>query len=453
MVPLINSFKSFFTKGDIRSISVKRNIAGSICLKCISIIVSLQVVPLTIDYIDSDRYGIWLTVSSIVAWLAYFDMGFANGFRNKFSEARSKDDVIMARAYVSTTYAALTVIFGVLFILSLVINNFLDWNKILRVNLISNIEFQYLFGILACFFCLNMIFGIFSMMLTADQKPALSSLISTSGQLLSFIAICLLVKFTSGNLLYLALAFSGIPCVVLGIVSLIAFNCSRYKMVAPKISAIRVSLVKDIIGLGGQFFIIMVSMLFIYQFINIIISRVEGAYAVTQYNVAYKYFNVLFMVFVIVLNPFWSATTDAFVRKDFVWMKRMVRKLEMLWLCSIPALIIMVLCANQIFDWWLDKTVTVPISVTIAVAIYIMFQIAGNIYMYIINGTGKVRVQLIIYGCFAVIAIPIMNYTCVRFGTQGLLLLPTLVYIIQAICCRMQLNKIMNETATGVWNK
>jgi hypothetical protein len=39
-------------------------------LKCISILVSLQVVPLTIGYVNPTKYGIWLTLSSIIALLS-----------------------------------------------------------------------------------------------------------------------------------------------------------------------------------------------------------------------------------------------------------------------------------------------------------------------------------------------------------------------------------------------
>ena len=77
---------AYFTKGNERSVAVKKNIAVSLVLKCISILVSLQVVPLTIGYVNPTKYGIWLTLSSIIAWLSYFDLGFAHGFRNRFAE-------------------------------------------------------------------------------------------------------------------------------------------------------------------------------------------------------------------------------------------------------------------------------------------------------------------------------------------------------------------------------
>lgn len=41
-----------------RSVVVKKNIITSFFLKCISILVSLQVVPLTITYINPTKYGI-----------------------------------------------------------------------------------------------------------------------------------------------------------------------------------------------------------------------------------------------------------------------------------------------------------------------------------------------------------------------------------------------------------
>lgn len=82
--------------GNSRSIIVKKNIIASFFLKCISILVSLQVVPLTITYINPTKYGIWLTLSSIIAWLSYFDLGFAHGFRNRFSEAKANGNILLA---------------------------------------------------------------------------------------------------------------------------------------------------------------------------------------------------------------------------------------------------------------------------------------------------------------------------------------------------------------------
>lgn len=87
---------------------------------------------------------------------------------------------------------------------------------------------------------------------------------------------------------------------------------------------------------------------------NIIISRLEGPNVVTQYNIAYKYFNVLFMVFIIVLTPFWSAFTDAFYNRDYCWMKTAMHKLERLWLLCIPVTVLMILIADFFTKYGLE---------------------------------------------------------------------------------------------------
>ena len=71
-----------------RSKDAVNNIALSLVGKAISVLSSLLIVPLTINYVNPTRYGIWLTLSSIIAWVSFFDLGMGNGFRNKFAEAK-----------------------------------------------------------------------------------------------------------------------------------------------------------------------------------------------------------------------------------------------------------------------------------------------------------------------------------------------------------------------------
>lgn len=307
--------------------------------------------------------------------------------------------------------------------------------------------------LLISFFGLNMILQVFAALVTADQRPALASLINVLGQAFAFLTILILTHtIRHGNLIQLALAFSGVPVLVLGLISLFMFY-GRYSQFRPSIRFVRFSYVKNILGIGGQFFIITTAMLLIFQLMNVIISRELGPDVVTQYNVSYKYFNMLYMIALIIITPFWSAFTDAYTRSNFDWMASMLRNMERLWLLSIPCVIVMILCATPFIAAWLDHVVNVPLSFNISLAIYVELMILANIYMYMINGTGKVRLQLIIYVTFAIIAYPVMTFCCRRWSIPGLLLLPTLVYLFQAVAGRLQIKKIINRSASGIWNK
>lgn len=447
------SFISHFFKGNSATVLVKKNIIGSFLLKIVSIIISFQVVPLTINFVNPTRYGIWLTLSSLMAWFFFFDIGLTNGFRNRFAEAKAKGKIKLARVYVSTTYAALFMLYILMLAIVFPVNMVIDWSDILNVDSSYKVELCRVFMIMVSCLGLNIVAQVFSTLVTADQRPVLASCIQVAGQAIAFLIIYILVHTVkTGSLLSLALVFSGVPVAVLILASLF-FYSSRYYCYRPSLGYVRFKYVKNILGIGGKFFVITTSMLFIFQLMNVIISRVLGPETVTEYNVAYKYFSVLYMMSILILNPFWSAFTDAYTRRDFQWMHSMFRKLEYIWLLSIPAIILMFFCAPWFYKLWINDAVTISRDINISVAIYISFLMLANVYMYLINGIGKVHIQLIIYLSFALIAYPVMTASCRLWGIPGLLAIPTLVYVFQALLGRIQLSKILKGTAAGIWSK
>src|ERR1035437_1248303 len=78
---------SGFGIGHSRTVRAKKNITISLVLRGVSIFISLIMVPLTIHYISPVKYGIWITLSSIVGWFGFFDIGLGHGLRNRFAEA------------------------------------------------------------------------------------------------------------------------------------------------------------------------------------------------------------------------------------------------------------------------------------------------------------------------------------------------------------------------------
>ena len=120
------------TGGSVRTAKLKKNVLLSLFVKAGSIICSLLLVPATIDFVNNVQYGIWLTISSIVAWMSFFDVGFTNGLRNKLAEAFGFGKVKLAKAYISTTYATLSIIFTVLMILLLVVIRFTSMSSLLK---------------------------------------------------------------------------------------------------------------------------------------------------------------------------------------------------------------------------------------------------------------------------------------------------------------------------------
>lgn len=439
--------------GSNRSKKAINNIIVSLITKGIAIITSFLIVPLTIDYVNPTQYGIWMAISSLIGWITYFNLGLGNGFRNRFTEAKANGNTELVRQYVSTTYFAVTCLVVALFLIILVLNQFLDWASVLKVDSEYREELHKVFLVLSTFFCLNMVVDLFRTMLCADQRPGLSSIIHVIGQLLSLGAIFLLTKLTTGSLLNLAVYYAGIPCVFTLLASIFFFRYTKYKNYSPTISCIKPKLIGNILNLGIQFFFINVCVLMIFQVINIIISRELGPDAVTEYNIAYKYFHILYMVMAVIINPFWSAFTDAYAHRDYRWMKQTLSTLEKCWLISIAVGLLMLLVSSWFYKFWLHETVNVSFFVSLSLMVYMVVQTLGGIYMQLINGIGTIRIQLLIYVVFAIISWPLVTYSCRYFGIFGAVLSPVIVYITQAIFGKIQLNKILNNRATSFWAK
>lgn len=448
---IIALIKKYITSGSGRSVKAKKNIIASLINKGVAIIISLLIVPITINYLDAEQYGIWLTLSSIVSWIAYFDIGLGHGFRNKFAEAKACGDIVLARKYVSTTYALLSIIFSIVLVIMLIINTFIDWTLVLNIST-SNVLLRNVVGILVFGVAISFVLNVSTIMLSADQKPALASIISTIGQAAALLVIFILTLSTNGNMELIAIALSWVPCLVVFLSSLYLYR-HQYIEYSPSRRFVDFSLARDIIFLGGKFFVIQISMLVIFQMVNIILSRVLGPDMVTVYNVTYKYYSVSLMVFNIILAPFWSAFTDAYTQQDLCWMKHIKKKLIKIWVAVVIFNFALLLISPLFFKLWLKETVSIPLSVSIAMCIYLCVLSYSSMYMTLLNGIGKVAVQMVVYVVCALFSLPLSYYLCGVYGIVGILLVLSVVYFVQSIFARRQLSLLLNSEATGLWNK
>ncbi len=444
----------FFSKGHQRSILLKKNITASFLIKGTSIAIGLALVPMMINYLEPTRYGIWITLSSIIGWFGFFDIGLGHGLRNRFAESLAKGKHSLAKAYVSTTYAILAFIVVVVLLFFYTINPLLNWNKLLNAgqDIVLEKELSLLAIIVFTFFCLRFFFKLITTILTADQRPAKASLFDLIGKSLALFFIYILTKTTDSSLLYFGIVMSGMPVFVLLISSIWFFN-GRYKLYKPSIRYVDLSKAKDLFSLGVKFFIIHISAILLYQTNNIIISHLFGPEQVAPYHVAFKYFSVLMMAYTIVIMPFWSAFTEAWVKDEKEWIRRIVKKLVYLWLLFLLIAIVMFVSSKFIYQLWIGEVVDIPYSISALVAIWILLNTFSGIFSQFLNGVGKIKIQLTLAFTLAVLNIPLAITFGKLIGVEGVLLANVLLSFITIWLYPLQYKKIMNNTAKGVWYK
>lgn len=447
--------KNFSTKGHERSIKAKKNIISSFLMKGVSICISLITLPLALDYVDTSSYGIWLTLNSIVTWFVFFDVGLTLGLRNKFAEAKAKDDDSIARIYVSTTFAILGIIFLSIWIIFLFSNNFLDWSKILKISDSMQSEVSSLAVIVFTYFCLFLVLRIINTILLADQQSAKASFIDLLGQILSLIIILILVRTTKGSLIKLGIAYCVPPLLVLVGANLFLFN-GTFKKYRPAISQVRFSYAKPLFNLGLMFFLIQFAVVVQQQTANIIIARNFGTIDVTSYNIVLKYFSMLTMFFSIFLTPFWSASTEAYQKNDIQWIRNGIKKYNQLNVLFIIIGIIMLAFSNLFYRLWLGEgKVNIVFSLSLWGFLYFNTSLFGGKYVFFLNGISALRIQF-----FACVISPILYLGTAlllikhfQMGVYSLFVASIIANFNTYLLAPLQYRQIIIKRRKGIWIK
>ena len=428
------------------------NILFSGFLKIVGLLTSLVIIPITINYLNNEVYGIWMTITSILYWITTFDIGLGNGMRNYLAEALATNDTKLGKKYISTTMLLLSLIalsMAIVLLYPLITINF---NSFFNTNAIAGNELRMAVVIAVGFTLMNFVLKNIGMIFVAMQKYAINDLLSISGNVIALILIYILTKVTTGNLVLVVLAYTMTSCVAFLLAAIPLFW--KHPELKPSLRFFDKSLGKKIVGKGFGFFVIQISScLVIFGAANFFITQSCGPAAVTTYNIAYKFFNLLVIAYTIILAPMWNAYTDAYVKGDMQWIKATFNKALKFWVLSICGGLGMLLICNLFYKLWIGNMVNVPLSVSASTLIYVCFFNLNNCATYLINGLNKIFVQIII--SLAVTTLYIITVLAFgrKLGVEGIVLSMAASYAVMSVVHLYQCRKLINGKADGIWNK
>ena len=435
-----------------RSSRLQKNILVSFLAKGWSAIIVLASVPITLKCLGEYNNGVWLTISSVMLWIDNLDIGLGNGLRNKLAIYLAHEDENRARSLISSTFAMLTyIIIPVMAVLLLLVAS-LDNYQLLNVDPSKTADLNQVLAVTIILVCTTFIFKLIGNFYMGLQLPAVSNLLITTGQTLALIGTFIVYRVDSHSLMHIALVNTTAPLLVY----LIAFPYTfwvKFPRLRPSVRLINLKEAQAVIGMGIQFFIMQISSIVLFMTANILISRLFSPSLVTPYQITYRYFSIMLVVFTVVCMPFWNATTDAYERGDINWILNATRKLRLMTIGIMICMALMILVSPWVYDLWIGD-ITIDIRMSMVMAAYIFTLIYSMRYSYFINGIGKLRLQLIFTSSAAIVFIP-LAWLVVRFTGDIIwfMVVMCLVNIPGLIVNRIQFYKLINGKATGIWTR
>lgn len=396
-------------------------IKGSFVFKGLAVMASFFAIPLMIRYLGQEQFGIWSTLLSVMSWIVFFDLGIGNGLRNKISEALAKNDITEASYYISSGYSLIGLISMGLFIVAVIATFYIPWQKVFNTIVVDEEILRDTVLMSVFFIILNFWLSLINQILNALQKTSVVVFGQFISNILALALVYCLIKLTSPSLYYLAIAYGTSLIVASGSLSL-WFYSKRGDLI-PHLSLDRQH-IRPILSLGLQFFVIQLAVLVIFTTDKILITQIFGPQYVTQYEVVFKLFGVISLVHTLITAPLWSSYTDAYHRGDFVWIKAILRKQFMIFGAIVLAVMIMVSMAKPIIALWIGNDLEISMPLVISMGGFILISTWSNIFAYVVNGIGQIKLQLFTAIIAMIMNVPLAIYFTkyLEFGINGIVL-------------------------------
>lgn len=394
----MNALKEIIIRNsDVKSINLLKNITASFLIRGASMLVSLFTLPAYMNFLSNKTIlGMWFTAISMLSWILTFDLGIGNGLRNHLVEPFIKNDTEEIKKNISSAYISTGVIVIILAILSILIIPKLDWNLIFNISLdtVGSDTLLYIVTILIVGILIQFWLKLVTSILYALQKAAVPSLLSLLSSILMLIfTLCAKTDDIIYNIVSLAIAYVFTANIPYLFATVILFF-TKLKGCRPSISCFDRLYAKRIIKLGGIFFYLQILTMIMFTTNEFFISWLVHPEEVVTFQIYNKLFSLLSTFFNLALIPVWSAVTEAYVKKDYLWVKRLYRKLNKMLLILIPCEAFIIILLPFILKIWLgNNSIEIELSFGILFAIYNILMVKVNIDTSIIAGLGALKVQ------------------------------------------------------------
>jgi O-antigen/teichoic acid export membrane protein len=406
-----------------RSAERYRRIAWSTVLAVIARVVLVAVtfisVPLVVGYLGAERYGMWLTISSLLAVLGPLDLGVGNGLRQMVAEASGRDDGEASRRAISSALILLSAIALVVVVAVPLVYPSVSWAALFNV---SSTQAQAEAGpatvTLALIFAVGLPLSVVGVVQSAYQSAYVTSLWAILGTGASLLLLLVAINAHAGlPVLIAALTGAGLIAALLN--SLNFFGRQRPAL-APRLHDFGSRAARSLLGTGFLFVVLQLAGLLAYQLDNFIIARVMGAEAVQQYAIPMKLFSLAPLLVSFALVPLWPAYREAIVRGEPGWVRRTLRRsLRVSLLINVPAALLLVVVGSPVLSLWVGDAVSPTPFLLIGLGAWAVIYSVSTALAMLLNAANVIRFQIVFAVLMAVANLVTSVFLVMQIGVAG----------------------------------
>lgn len=408
---------------NFEKIQLSKNLLPSIFYKGINVIFSLLIVRFSIEYIGSESYGVWLTMFSFFTWFSAVEAGVSRSLRKKLTIYFSEKKTSSVALLIGKGYKNLAILFLIIISILVLISFFTPFAELFTGSLKMGFSnFKFLFVICTVLYISHFIFFFLNTILLSFHRPE-DTYRLTAFQNAIIIAGILFLKYASfeSNFFYFCVWLSLAPLLTWVLAGAYYFN-GPLNTFKPKKKVLFPTQFKPLKKINTSFFIIQVCTLIIYSTDHLIITNYLSGTEVTKYNIGFKYFNLLTIVFNIIILPYWSMFSEAAHKKNKSWIKLHIKKLIIVLMAITFFAVIMLLFSDYFYLLWIGKDLNISFTLSVFMALSTLITAWIKIFMFYLNSIEDLKPQRNLLLISAVINLPLSIFLLSIWGAAGVIM-------------------------------
>jgi O-antigen/teichoic acid export membrane protein len=427
-----------------------KNIALSAVIKVFNILFVILIVRRSIEVLGVQEFGIWTAITSIATWLSLLDIGIGNGLRVELRRCFINENWREARTLLNTAYLFIAGLSAIVLLFFFIIWLKADWAAIFNIKdyPVQNVNLLVLVTVSGLI--MQLVFSLLQPVLNANLHSGLENLFSTVA---NGLILCYLYTINEHNIDFLqyGLISAFLPALVYLGISIIYYK-KYVPQIMPDFKEKNFGKIKPILLVSGKFFIIQISTVLMYQLTSFLLIRYFSPTEVAEYNVSFRYFNLFNIVFMTLLSPLWSMSTDAYLRGDIEWIIKTVKRYVQILVLILLALVAGYFMRDFVFKIWLNNMTVSPI-IAMYVAIYTGIYCWNQVFLLMITGTGKINLQFILAIVTMILYLP-LTHLLVRvadWGIHGLFISNIFILLIFSVLVPLQAYYVLKTDKKSYW--
>ena len=412
-----------------RLMTIVQGVVTGLANRVVGVAVSLLSVPLTIGYLGPERYGVWTLLGSLLAWARLADLGIGNGLINAIATALGAERPDLVRAEVSTACALFSAVALALGLGIAVAWPWIDWDAVFGVTGdVARAEIRPAVAVALLIFLLGFPLSVIGPVYNAAQDGKLANYWSAAGSVASLLALVLVTQ-THGGLVWLVAAVSGTGLAMTAASGLWLFTHRRPAM-GPRLRSISGKSVRGLFRIGGQFFLIQIMALVVFETDNLVIAHYLGADKIPAYSLTYSLFGFTSLIQTLLFRYVWVAYTDAIARRDIRWVRRtFTLNLAFSLGSTLAAVAPLILIARPFIKVWAGPAVVPPNELVLWMAAWSMINAFCSPIACLLAAASHMKAQVIYSAVSAVANIALSVYLIKVMGVTGVIAGTVLAYI------------------------